>query len=258
MTAGCAVPGTWSPNAARRVPPGLGGTRSPQNSRRLHNRRLSSPRKASLMRGVRGGSGAAGGAGCRAGEQGFRARARGVRGNFPEPLRSEERAKLRALPKKGPVRTGDGGGTAGSSDVSGGDRRRMPEPPWRRRDRRVAVLTGVLKGVAARWRLECDGTLRLRLQGCRRLASGPLERGGLLTKERRLPRPSPLPRSGSGPRLIRRRSEEEDAERVKGVLGGCAPQAYSQAKAGRGVPLSSPPSPPAICGRGRRGQRRPG
>ena len=94
MTAGCAVPGTWSPDAARRVPPGLGGTRSPQNSRRLHNRRLSSPRKASLMRGVRGGSGAAGGAGCRTGDQGIRARARGVRGNLPEPLRSEERAKL--------------------------------------------------------------------------------------------------------------------------------------------------------------------
>jgi len=45
------------------------------------------------MRGVRGGSGAAGGAGCRAGDQGIRARARGDRGNFPEPLRSKERAE---------------------------------------------------------------------------------------------------------------------------------------------------------------------
>ena len=138
MTAGCAVPGTWSPDAARRVPPGLGGTRSPQNSRRLQNRRLSSPRKASLMWGVRGGSGAAGGAGCRAGDQGIRARARGVRGSFPEPLRSG--AKLAALlertarqgmcGRKAPVRErGDGAGTPGSSAVRRRDRREVPEPP---------------------------------------------------------------------------------------------------------------------------------
>ena len=64
MTAGGAVPGTWSPPAARRVPPGLGGTCSPQKNRRLLHRRFSSPREASLMWGVRRGSGVAGGAGC--------------------------------------------------------------------------------------------------------------------------------------------------------------------------------------------------
>ena len=89
---------------------------------------VSSPRKASLNRGVRGGSGAAGVWQTITDERGIRARARGVRGNLPcqraaRNERSPEHGR-NALPEKGmcggkaPVRErGDGGGTAGSSAV---------------------------------------------------------------------------------------------------------------------------------------------
>ena len=148
-TAGCAVPGTWSPQPG---PQGAAGLRRhrhpPENTAVVIIGGVSSPRKASLSRGVRGGSGAAGVWLPGAGERGIRARARGVRGNLTghraaRNERSPEHGEAHCpypgmCGSKAPVRErGDGGGTPGSSAVRRRDRREVPEPPRRQPPPRV-------------------------------------------------------------------------------------------------------------------------
>ncbi len=207
MTAGDAVPGTWSPPAARRVPPGLGGTRSPQNSRRLLNRRLSSPRKASLMWGVRRGSGAAGGAGSRAGDQGIRARARGVRGEA-SPRRRAGRSSAGA---RGQVTLWG----ARPADAARRGRRRHP--------RQLAGSPARSTGGAR----AAEETV-FRLRGCPRAGRcGPPERSA---RRRAAPPAGPLS-CGPAAAILRRSggaAEAACAQRGQGGLGGCAPLASTR------------------------------